>query len=369
MHITTFNAAYPDFSLIASPGEFFDSVKADYKKLVDSQFFLKNNEKSIFIYRIESKFSTHIGLIACMNISDYDEGQILKHENTITVKEQQMTELLLQRKAMVKPVLLTYPEVGDLQREIENYIQTADVFYSIDIDQIGEVHTFWDIKDPKVEEKIVALAEAQIPQAYIADGHHRMATTSHLKSHFQNTGYDHFFDHLLVALFPFDQLQVWDYNRIIELELDWSVVAFLAHLSELCDIRVLDEARKPSRKHELTVFIQKEWLSLTWKPEILDKYKDEAVLLDVDLLNQYIFHDVLKITDVRTDDRISYISGKEGLEPIVTKVGKNDNRIGFCLYPLDMLDVKKIADADRVLPPKSTWFEPRMQNGLIVYEF
>jgi len=142
----------------------------------------------------------------------------------------------------------------------------------------------------------------------------------------------------------------------------------MARISQLFEIEVLEGPERPRQKHEISIFINKEWYRLSWKPEILETYKHLPVILDADLLNEKVLKEILNIKDVRTDQRIKYVEGQKGLDELRIKTIKNEHRVGFCLYPVSIEDLMKIADANFVLPPKSTWFEPRLKNGLIVQE-
>ena len=160
-----------------------------------------------------------------------------------------------------------------------------------------------------------------------------------------------------------------DFNRVVEIVGRFSPVIFMAKLSSVCDITVWQKPRKPLRKGEMTLFISGYYFSLTWKKEILDHQDSEDILLDATLLNEKILKSLLKIEDVKTDERVKYVEGPLGLDGILSRVSKGEKRIGFMLYPVEMEDFIAISDAGKTLPPKSTWFEPRIKNGLIVKEF
>jgi len=173
---------------------------------------------------------------------------------------------------------------------------------------------------------------------------------------------------LLTAFFPVDQLEIYDYNRIVDASGDITMTQFMAKLSKVFEIDMLEKPMKPKRKHEIVMFLNKEWFLLKWRPEVLKQYKKQKIVLDASLLDEKILKNILGIIDVKTDTRIKYVSGTEGIETIRVKTLKSDSRVAFCLYPAQMSDLLTTADLGGVMPPKSTWFEPRMKNGLIVQE-
>ncbi|MCB0640681.1 MAG: DUF1015 domain-containing protein, partial [Phaeodactylibacter sp.] len=271
--------------------------------------------------------------------------------------------------AMVKPVLLTYDPIELIERFIHEYTLKHAPFMDIHFEQEQQQHLFWEIADNHDIQYLTELFEKHVPHGYIADGHHRTSITAimhdrSLKGHLQGD-----YGQLLAAFFSSKEVQVLDFNRVVEGLTECSVTTFLALLSKIVEIDVLEIPSRPSGKHELVMFLNREWFRLSWKPEVLERFKDVPVLLDVHLLNELILKDILKIDDIRTDFRVRYVEGNRGLEGLKERVLKSEHRIGFVLHPIAMEDFMTIADHDSVLPPKSTWFEPRMRNGLIVQEF
>jgi len=174
---------------------------------------------------------------------------------------------------------------------------------------------------------------------------------------------------LLSAFFPAQELDIHDYNRVVIGFNELSLSSLVVKLSQVFDMDVLNKPRKPKEKHELIMFLNKEWFSLKWKNSILKKYDKEKVLLDANLLDQEVMQSILGIEDVRTDSRLKYVEGTKGIEEIRLRANKGEERIAFCLYKVELRDLMQIADANKIMPPKSTWFEPRMKNGLIAKEF
>lgn len=369
MTINPFQAIYPRVDYITSADMFFSTVKEDYNEYAESGFFSKSYNESIYVYQIARSGRTYTGVLACTSIQDYQKGKIIKHEHTIAPKEQQQLHLLLKRKAMVKPVLLTYPKVKKIDEFLQAVKEERIPFLTIKFEEEEEQHTFWEITDGDSIKRLQELFDTEVRQAYIADGHHRTSATAVVSERIPDPNKAAAYQVFLTAYFPTNELEIYDFNRVIESLGDFSPTQFLALLSQHFYISPLDKPRKPSKKHEIVLFLNHEWYLLEWKNRILKKHQEGAESLDVFLLNQYILQGILGIENVRSDQRVKYVEGKRGLEAFKNRVLKGENRVGFMLYPIEMQEFLDISDRGEVLPPKSTWFEPRMKNGLIVYEY
>ncbi|MEM6963650.1 MAG: DUF1015 family protein [Bacteroidota bacterium] len=368
MIIRPFQAVYPNTDYIASSDSFFGTVKEEYIAYRKSGFFNKASQESIYIYHIQTPHRTHTGIIASADINDYLDKKIKKHENTLAATEQRQMYLLMNRKAIVKPVLLIHPKVKKLSNMLHTIMQESVPFYTIHFESEDQHHTLWEVADGNRIEKIQQLFAKKIPETYIADGHHRCAASALLYTRTKKKKKANPFENLLTAFFAEDQLEIYDYNRVVDASGDVTLTQFMAQLSQVFEITIVDTPMKPQQKHEIVMFLNKEWFLLKWRKAVLDKYKDQEILLDSRLLDIYVLKNILGIADVKTDTRIKYVSGTEGLEAIRTKTLKSESRVGFCLYPAQMSDLLTTADQGGVMPPKSTWFEPRMKNGLIVQE-
>ena len=368
MKIRPFQAIYPNTDYIASNDSFFGTVKEEYVSYKESGFFNKASQESVYIYRIQSPTRNHTGLVACADINEYLKGNIKKHENTLAATEQRQMYLMMNRKAIVKPVLLIYPKVKKLNELFERHMEENDPFYSIHFEAENATHLLWEVNDGNTIEKIQQLFEKKIPETYIADGHHRCAASALLYSRIKKKKKANPYENLLTAFFPEDQLEIFDYNRIVDASGEITLTQFMAKLSKVFEIDMIDEPMKPKRKHEIVMFLNKEWFLLKWRSEVLEEYKNQDIVLDASLLDDKVLKNILGILDVKTDTRIKYVSGTEGIETVRAKTLKSESRVAFCLYPAQMSDLLATADSGGVMPPKSTWFEPRMKNGLIVQE-
>lgn len=368
MRVAPFQAVLPDLRLVTSTDHFFGTVKEDYSQYAAVGFFRKAARESLYVYRIIQDDRAHWGFVGAVHISEYLEGHIKKHELTLADKEQQQLRLLLERGAQVKPVLLAWQGESHLAAFAREWGERHEPVLDLELESEGSRHTLWAIAEGQAIRQVRDWFAEEVAVTYIADGHHRTSVMALLYEQYAGRPAQAQFEWLLAALFPADQLTIWDYNRVVDTRNEISFTRIMAALSQYCDIRFLEVPHKPHQPHHLTLFINNEWYELAWKPEYIVPMGPGLPVLDVDLFNRYVLGEVLGITDVRNDRRVSYVDGMKGLEGLKNKVLKNEHRIGFCLHPLQMEDFIRVSDAGQTLPPKSTWFEPRMKNGLIVKE-
>lgn len=369
MEIFPFKALYPKLDLISSIDSFFGTVKQDFKEYYASGFFRQHLQEALYVYQIKTDRRTYLGIIGCIDIKEYTKGNIRKHEQTLAYKMQKQVALALQRKASVKPVLLTYPFSGIIGRWAEAYIQNfPEPFFSLSFQEEQTEHTFWKVDDSHQIEQIQALFREHLPVAYIADGHHRSAAQAFMFKRGVEKSQHARLDRLLCAFFSYDQLEILDFNRIVMLDSDFSASLFMARLSSVCNIAVLEEVQKPGRKHEFIMGYNQEWYRVTWKKEVIE-HPEGADHPDTYLLNEMVLKNFLGIEDVRSDQRIIYIEGPKGLDAVKRKARSSPHNLAFILFPVQIDDFFKLVDNGSLLPPKSTWFEPRMKNGLLVHSF
>lgn len=366
MRIRPFQALFPNFDFIASPDSFCADAKDRYREFRKNNFFEKTPVEALFVYEIRAGERRHLGLVAQNDVQDFFAGHIKKHEDTLREKEQQQMQMFLRWHAILKPILLTYPAVPAIHAWLDAYAAAHEPMFFAQFDREGQRHTIWSVTAPADVSAAQALFSQNVPRTYIADGHHRTSTVAllHQRLHEKNPVFD--FDHLFCAYFATDQLDILDFNRVVEIQKSLTPVQFVVQLSRLFDLDLLPEPRKPLEKYELVLCFQREWFSLRWKPEVLQRHTRAPATLDATLLNELVLRDIFGITDVRTDARIGYVEGARGLEGMRKAINNRDNRAGFLLYPVSFADMMTLADADQSLPPKSTYFEPRMKSGMLV---
>lgn len=370
MNIFPIKAAVPNLNIISSPDVFFASVKEDYPEFETSGFFDKHEKEAIYIYRIKNSHNRiFTGLILSTTIEDFIDKKIKKHEKTLAPKVQMQIQLLLKRQAAVKPILLTYPNVSVIDNWMETHIQQESPCFDIWFEKEKQHHFFWRVIDPKSIKALQNAFKQHVPFCYIADGHHRIAANLTLAQKKDRSVEQPHFNRVLSAFFSASELDIHDFSRIVNLKNLISIPRFLVALGKICTITPLPESRKPNRAGELTLLIGDEWFSLVWKKSLLKQAKDLTTSTDVQLFNQWVLRDILHIKDIQNNTEIEYVEGVKSLSSFERKVRRHPDTIGFCLYPITREKFIAIADAHLTLPPKSTWFEPRMKNGLLVKEY
>jgi len=363
MNIKPFKALYPNLKLVPSPDSFFNVMKQEFPHYMQNGFFKRTKNDNLFLYRIERKKQTSFGLICSTDVNDIHKGLVLKHENTIASKEQQMLDLALHRHAMIKPVLLGHKHHPNLH-EIYLEIAASKPFLEISFKEENATHTLWKIKENSIQERIQQIFAADIDKSYIADGHHRVSTGILLNKSRKNTVQ---YGDLLSIYMSFDDLYIYDYSRVVTILNEINPVKLMGLLSKYFKIKPESKVKKPKQKFEITMLMGKEVFRLKWKNKYITSEK--KVILDAELLNEYVFKEVMGIKNIRFDSRIQYIGGAQNNKEVKSQILKNDYAIAFMLYPVQPEELMKLADAHETLPPKSTWFEPRIKNAIIAQEF
>lgn len=362
MQLHPFRATIPNLNFITSPDTFFSSVKEDYLEYAASGFFQTTEQPAFYVYQIQKYGRVFSGLVAGVDMHRNNDQEIIPHEQTLSTKEQRQIHLLLKRKATVKPILLTYETVERINIVLQESCQ-RDPLLAVSFREQTERHTIWAIQDVAQVSQLQELFARQVPRVYIADGHHRCATARRLSNGRQASPYSR----TICALFPTTDLEIHDFNRVIEVFPYTSPTLFMAQLSQYCTIDYLSHPQKPTQKHELVLYINQEWYRLRWKPSVFERFDEDT--LDALLINELILRDILSIQDVSNSPRIDYVEGPRGLEGLIRRVDKKKNNIGIAVYPVQTHELFKLANEQVILPPKSTWFEPRLINGLINYQY
>ncbi len=367
--IKPFQAIKPELDMITSPEVFFGEVKKNYTEFFKGGFFSRMSSESLYLYKIISKNTTKTGLICRMPVKEYTQGNVITHEHTLAAKEQKMLLLTLERGSMVKPILLTYPEVKNIKESLLQQSKKNKPSFEIRFEEEEELHQIFAITDGKDILKIQQLFQKHVPKTYVADGHHRLATSSILQKRTKkkNTPLDTY-NYFLCSLFSTQELEIHDYNRIVEFD-NFSPMVLMALLSRKFNVSILKKKRKPNQKHEIVMIMGEEWFSLKWRTKILKKYNSTVELLDVNLLNEEVLANIFSVEDISTDKRVKYIEGTKNLEEVVEEMENKANKAAFLLPPVTWDEFIEITNLGSNLPPKSTWFEPRMKNGIVVYGY
>lgn len=362
MQLHPFRATIPNLKFITAPDAFFSSVKDSYLDYRSSGFFQTTEQAAFYVYQIEKQGRIFSGLVVGVNIGADSDQQIIPHEQTLATKEQRQIQLLLKRKAMIKPVLLTYEAVDTVNDLLHNLCQESPLL-EVAFRKEEEQHRVWIIQAADAIRQLQQLFGQSVSRLYIADGHHRCATARRLSSGPQASPYGM----TICALFPTTDLEIHDFNRVIDAFSTISPTRFMAQLSRYCTIEDMAHPEKPGQKHELTMYVHQEWYRLRWRKEVFARF--DTGTLDALLLNELILGDILGIKNISNSPRIDYVEGPRGLSGLRRRVDQQKNNIGIALYPVQAHELFHLADERVILPPKSTWFEPRLINGLLNYQY
>ncbi|MFM2267034.1 MAG: hypothetical protein RL757_475 [Bacteroidota bacterium] len=369
MKIYPFRAVMPNLSRIPTISDaFFDTVKEDYSNQKKINYFdAPTHESAFYLYQLTTSGRSFWGVLAVADMKEYLNGNIKKHENTIVVNEQKQSALLLERGAAIKPVLLAFKSPPQyptdfFQQFCQNQVKNVPPSLSVNL---SDTHHFWKISNPKDIETLEKYFEA-IESAYIADGHHRCASSALLFKNAPTEANSKLFS----AFFPVEELKINEFNRLLTGLNPAERAGLVAAIAEVCDIEPLEKATNPTEKFQFSVYINKKWHSATWKSEILEQFLSKnpnLVLLDVHLLNEKIFKEILNIKNIRRSERLRYVEGTRGLAKL-QQLTDESGGVAFAMFPVVFDDLKMVSDTNGTMPPKSTFFEPRMKNGLVIYE-
>ena len=328
---------------------------------------IKEEKNCYYIYELIMNGRSQTGIVACASIDDYVNNIIKKHENTRADKEIDRITHVDTCNAQTGPIFLAYRSQAEINAIVEGE-KKKEALYAFTSED-GVTHNVWKIEDSEKVAKIQN-AFAGIEQIYIADGHHRAASAVKvgLKRRKETPGYTgkEEFNFFLSVLFPHDQLMIMDYNRTVKDLNGYSKEEFLEKIKEHFTIEELEEKESPGKKAEFTMYLEKKWYRLTAKEE-LTNITDAVASLDVSLLQDYLLGPVLGIQDPRTDKRIDFIGGIRGLEELERRAD-SDMKVSFAMYPTSITELFDVADAQKLMPPKSTWFEPKLRSGIFIHE-
>ena len=362
----------PDFSdgIKTKPGstERLKKVKAKYLQFLKDKIFTQDTSPCYYIYQQAKGVNVFTGIIGCSSIDDYYNGVIKIHEQTLTEREAKLKQYLEVCDFNAEPVLFGYPDDQIMNQTVEKIIKSEPIYNFTTTDKI--THMLWIVSD-KEKMKIISERFKQTKAIYIADGHHRSASSALLgvsrRIHNENHTGKEPYNFYLGIFFPESQLKIYDFNRVVKDLNGLSENDFIKKLSQSFIIVEKKEILyKPNKLHNFSMYLNKKWYSLNAKQEI---YNDRHPLkiLDAYILNEYILSPILNIKDLKTDKRVSFVNGIKGMEELKKKVDSGENQVAFGLYPVSMQQLKNIADTNNIMPPKSTWIEPKMRSGLVIY--
>lgn len=337
-------------------------------KFIERGILKQDSKPCFYIYAQTMEERTQYGLVAIVSAEEYDQGIIRKHELTRKDKEADRTRHVDTLNATTGPVFLTYPDQKPMDELVQKITQKTPAYDFTAPDGIG--HTLWVMDDDKDIAAVRKIFDAQ-PVLYIADGHHRSASAANVarKRKAENphhTGQENY-NFFLAVIFPAGQLHVMDYNRLVKDLNGRSKEQFLREISEKFDVDATGKAR-PEKRHQFGMYLDGQWYTLTAKAGTFDE-ADPVGALDVSILQNNLLSPVLGIGDPRTDKRISFVGGIRGLKELEKRVNGGEYAVAFAMFPTSMEELMKVADARLIMPPKSTWFEPKLRSGLVTYRY
>ena len=346
----------------------YQTAASNLRKLQEDGILIRDDNPCFYIYSLTMNGRTQTGLVGCASIDDYSRNVIKKHEFTRAEKEEDRVRHVDACDANTGPIFLTYRAQKAVSERISRW-QTghAPEYDFVSEDGIG--HRVWVVDDSSECGRLTELF-AKIPALYIADGHHRCASAVRVgKMRREAAGSfsgEEEFNYFLAAAFPDDELYIMDYNRVVKDLAGKSKEAFLAEIAEKAEVQEADSPVRPDRKGVFGLYLDHRWYRLTVRPELMSG-REGVSALDVSVLQEEILGPILGIGDPRTDERISFVGGIRGLKELVRLVDE-DGGCAFSMYPTSMKELMAIADAGDVMPPKSTWFEPKLRSGLFIHK-
>lgn len=348
----------------------YSKATENFEAFQRNGWLVQDKDEHYYIYAQTMNGKTQYGLVVGAYVDDYLNGVIKKHELTRRDKEEDRMKHVRATNANMEPVFFAYPDNEVLDKLINRYAATEPEYdFIAPID--GFRHQFWVISDPADMQAITA-EFAKMPSLYIADGHHRSAAAALVGAEKarQNPNHrgDEEYNYFMAVCFQASQLTILDYNRVVKDLNGLTADEFLKALS--VDFVVEDkgtDAYRPSRLHEFSLYLDGHWFSLVAKPGTFDD-ADPIGVLDVDISSRLILDKILGIKDLRSDKRIDFVGGLRGLDELKRRVDNGEMRVALALYPVSMKQIMDIADSGKIMPPKATWFEPKLRSGLVVHK-
>ena len=349
----------------------YEKARENFEKFQQYDWLIQDDQDCLYIYAQTMNGKTQYGVVGCAAVQDYLDNIIKKHELTRKDKEEDRMKHVSITNANMEPVFFTYPAVAALDEIVATFVKENKPVYDFTADD-GFGHHFWVINNSELINQIVTLFKKEVPYTYVADGHHRTAAAALVgnekkKNNPNHTGNEEY-NFFLAVLFPANQLTIIDYNRVVKDLNDLSVDELLEKLSDVFYIsEKATEIYKPNRLHNFSMYLEGKWYSLTAKPDTYND-NDPIGVLDVTILSNLILEPILDIKDLRTDKRIDFVGGIRGLGELKKRVDSNEMKVAFALYPVSMKQLINIADTNNIMPPKTTWFEPKLRSGLVVHK-
>ena len=377
LHITKPEIDFDPIAPEHSQQVYYEAV-ANFSSWQERGWLVRDPKPCYYVYAQRMGKRTQYGLVLCANTDDYATGRIKKHELTRKDKEDDRMIHVRIQSANIEPVFFAYKDNDELSAIVANAVKAAPEYDFTDENGFG--HKFWPITDDAVISRITEIFSTQVDAFYVADGHHRTAAAARVGAekkagnprHTGNEEYNWF----MAVCFPQSQLQIIDYNRVVRDLNGLTPEQLLDALAEDFEVKLASKPRcgrpakpvAPSALHEFSMYLGGCWYSLTAKPGRYDD-SDPIGVLDVTVLSRLVLDKILGIKDLRTDKRIDFVGGIRGLGELAARVDSGEMAVAFALYPVSMAQLIAIADSGQIMPPKTTWFEPKLRSGLAIHTF
>lgn len=344
----------------------YDSAAEQFEKFQKNGWLLQDEQENYYLYAQTMNGKTQYGIVLCAHVDDYMNGNIKKHELTRRDKEDDRMKHVRITNANIEPVFLAFRHNDVLAELIKKYAAQEPVYhFKAPVD--GFIHQFWVI-DNKEDQNAITEEFAKMDSLYIADGHHRSAAAARVgaeKGEKEGRG-EH--DYYMAVCFPAEQLTILDYNRVVKDLNGLSEEDFLKALEKNFTVACKGEENyRPQKMHEFSLYVGGKWYSLEAKPGTFNE-NDPIGVLDVDISSRLILDEILNIKDLRSDKRIDFVGGLRGLGELKRRVDSGEMKMALALYPVSMQQIMDIADSGNIMPPKATWFEPKLRSGLVIHK-
>lgn len=344
----------------------YDSAAEQFEKFQKNGWLLQDEQENYYLYAQTMNGKTQYGIVLCAHVDDYMNGNIKKHELTRRDKEDDRMKHVRITNANIEPVFLAFRHNDVLAELIKKYAAQEPVYhFKAPVD--GFIHQFWVI-DNKEDQDAITEEFAKMDSLYIADGHHRSAAAARVgaeKGEKEGRG-EH--DYYMAVCFPAEQLTILDYNRVVKDLNGLSEEDFLKAMEKNFTVACKGEENyRPQKMHEFSLYVGGKWYSLEAKPGTFNE-NDPIGVLDVDISSRLILDEILNIKDLRSDKRIDFVGGLRGLGELKRRVDSGEMKMALALYPVSMQQIMDIADSGNIMPPKATWFEPKLRSGLVIHK-
>ncbi len=340
-------------------------ARSNFQNLVQTGVFQRDEQACLYLYRLTWRGQSQTGIVAAAATEDYFNGTIKLHELTRPDKEEDRKNHLRFSGIIAEPVFFSYPSVAAIDEIVAQAQDENPAYDFIAEDEVQ--HQIWVLRSPHVIESLVSLFQEQVPNTYVADGHHRTAAAAWVSREWAETQAIAATQSFMAVHFPDNQLRIIDYNRVVRDLNGLSKEDFLGQLATAFHLHPQPKAYQPQEPKKFGLYLAGQWYELIAKGELTGS-EDPVEALDVTFLTKYILEPILDISDLRRDKRIDFVGGIRGLGELERRVDSGEMALAFSLYPVSMQELINIANTDAIMPPKTTWFEPKLRSGLVVYD-